>query len=309
VFFGEPGLSAPQYEVDFAPRKHYCDVLLNGSAYAPGGKPTRRVVVGAKIGDWSKSFTVIGDRVWYSNGEVRNTEPVPFDRLPVTYDYAFGGTDNRHEDAAEHAAYAANPSGRGFHKHLRSEWLEGSALPNTEESAAPVQRPDGQYRPMAFGPIGRHWDPRFRLAGTYDQAWLDNQFPFLPDDFDDRYYQSAPADQQMTISAAEMPVHLVNLTPDGTRQFTLPHFGAPINIFTRAGGREDLVSGVDTVLIEPDLERLTMVWRVARLLKRDLFEISQVLVGRKGPEWWQQGNPAEFPIPLVVEGPETEAEE
>src|SRR6516162_8015562 len=56
VFFGEPGLSAPKYEVDFAPRKPRCDVLVNGSAYAPDGKPTDRVDVRLRIGGWSKSF-------------------------------------------------------------------------------------------------------------------------------------------------------------------------------------------------------------------------------------------------------------
>src|SRR5213594_1738502 len=41
-FTGEPGSSAPLYEIDFAPRKPRCDVLLNGSAYAPGGRPAER---------------------------------------------------------------------------------------------------------------------------------------------------------------------------------------------------------------------------------------------------------------------------
>src|SRR5262245_35994547 len=46
TFSGEPGFSAPVYEVDFALRKRQCDVLLNGSAYAPGGRPAPRVEVG-----------------------------------------------------------------------------------------------------------------------------------------------------------------------------------------------------------------------------------------------------------------------
>src|SRR3982074_1850244 len=50
VFFGEPGLSAPKHEGDFSPRKPRCDLLLNGSAYAPGGKPTTRVAVGLRVG-------------------------------------------------------------------------------------------------------------------------------------------------------------------------------------------------------------------------------------------------------------------
>src|ERR1700679_737506 len=45
VFTGEPGFSAPLYESDYAAVKPRCDVLLNGSAYAPGGRPAKRVTV------------------------------------------------------------------------------------------------------------------------------------------------------------------------------------------------------------------------------------------------------------------------
>jgi hypothetical protein len=41
-------------------------------------------------------------------------------------------------------------------------------------------------------------------------------------------------------------------------------------------------------------------WRVARPLRRDLFEIAQVLVGRKGREWWQQRAEVVFPLPVVM---------
>jgi hypothetical protein len=301
VFFGEPGESAPRYEIDFAPRKQHCDVLLNGHAYAPAGRPAERVVVGLGVGGWSKSFAVVGNRVWFMAGGPRATAPEPFTKMPISYDCAFGGADLRHEDSAQHVAFMANPSGRGFHQHLREEWLEGSALPNTEELAAEVKRPDGNYRPMSFGVIGRHWEPRYRLAGTYDQHWLDEVAPFLPADFDARYYQSAPPDQQLTLPLAEQSVSLLNLTPDGHRQFTLPHFEAPIYIFPRHGDREDLLAPMDTLVIEPDFERVTMTWRVARSLRQNLFEIAQVMVGRKGPEWWQQREQVSFPIPIVVE--------
>src|SRR5262245_58177578 len=97
-FHGEPGLSAPKYEVDFSPRKNRCDVLLNGTAYAPGGVPTTRLTVGLQLGAWSKSFSVVGDRVWYTAGGARATAPAPFMTMAITYDRAFGGTDTWHED-------------------------------------------------------------------------------------------------------------------------------------------------------------------------------------------------------------------
>ena len=51
TFTGEPGRSAPVREVDFAPRKKACDVLLTGSAHAPKGRPATEVPVGLRIGN------------------------------------------------------------------------------------------------------------------------------------------------------------------------------------------------------------------------------------------------------------------
>lgn len=307
-FFGEPGRSAPKYEVDFAPVKQRCDILLNGHAYAPEGRPAERLTAGLGIGAWSKSFTVVGDRVWFMSGGPRATAPTPFTRMPISYDYAFGGTDQHHEDPSRHEALLANPSGRGFHQHLVAQWLEGSPLPNTEEIGVETKRPDAAYRPMSFGVIGRHWEPRFRYAGTYDAQWLESGFPFLPADFDARYYQAAPADQQLSLPVGEQRVVLLNLTPTARTDFVLPHFEAPIHVFARNGGREDLKACLDTVLIEPDMERVSLTWRVARPLRKNMLEIAQVLVGRKGSEWWQQRADISFPIPIVVEPLYREAE-
>ncbi|MCC8392300.1 DUF2169 domain-containing protein [Paraburkholderia sp. MMS20-SJTR3] len=301
VFHGEPGFSAPKYEVDFAPCKQRCDVILNASAHVPGGRPVERVAVGVRIGAWSKSFAVVGKRVWKSGvGGVSATRPQPFARMLISYDRAFGGVDNRHENPAKHAAFMHNPVGLGFHKHLKGEWLDGAPLPNTEELNRPVTDPLGKYLPMAYGAIGRNWEPRYKFAGTYDQRWLDEVFPFLPADFDERYYQAAPADQQLPIPLAEQTVTLVNLTVDGRRSFSLPYFEAPVYVFPKKGGREDLKANLDTLVIEPDEQRVTMTWRVARPLKKNMFEIAQVLVGRKGRDWWQQREEVAFPIPVVA---------
>ena len=90
------------------------------------------------------------------------------------------------------------------------------------------------------------------------------------------------------------------MTPDGQRQFTLPHFDAPVHIFPKRGPREDHVAMLDTIVFEPDLEQLSMTWRVARPLKSNMHEIAQVVVGRKGKEWWQQRDRLAFPIPVVM---------
>lgn len=292
TFSGEPGLSAPVYEVDFAPRKPACDILLVGSAHAPQGRPASRVEVGLRVGNWQKRFSVLGPRHWeWSAGRASASAPGVFAQQPISYDVAFGGTDLRHEDPAQHAAFMANPVGCGFHKHLQRDWVEGAPLPATEESSHAVRDPTGDYRPMAFGPVGRGWASRLCHAGTYDDAWLRDHFPFLPPDFDERYYQAAPPDQQVPLDhfrRGPVEVQLANLTPEGLTRFTIPLLEAPVNIFPKRGEREDYTAGVDTVVIEPDARRYTLSWRVARPLRRSMHEVAAVLVGKMGPTWWQE---------------------
>ena len=165
-FEGEPGLSAPTYESDYSPVKPRCDVLLQGSAYAPGGRPATRVEVSLKVGSLRKSFAVVGDRVWRRRmGSLRPGEPKPFLSLPITYARAYGGVDVHPKDEKKRKTYLENPVGVGFRPVSPHGDVEGHPVPNTEEIGVPVSKTNGNYRPMAFGPVGRNWAPRFRLAG------------------------------------------------------------------------------------------------------------------------------------------------
>lgn len=301
TFSGEPGYSAPVHEIDFAPRKHQCDILLIGSAYAPLGQPVTSTQVSMSVGTLRKTCEVVGPRVWEAGVTgIRPSAPQAFLRLPVSYDVAFGGVDTESDDPAEHDAYLANPAGRGFRKQLKNAWVDGKPLPLTQELDHPVIWPNETYKPMAFGPVGRGWQPRASYAGTYDQQWLDEVFPFLPTDFDERYYQAAPVDQQIPIPKQALDVSLVNFTPDGLRQFTLPYFEAPVTVVPRKGAREDYVANLDTVVFEPDEERFTMTWRLTRPLRQSMFEIAQVTVGKLGSEWWQKRGKTRFPVPVVM---------
>jgi hypothetical protein len=301
TFSGEPGFSAPLQEIDFAPRKHRCDVLLTGHARAPVGKQVARMRAGLRVGPMEKVFDVVGDRVWQAGlTGITASEPQPFTEMPVSYDRAFGGADRYSEDESEHDAYLPNPVGRGWHKHLKNAWVDGTPLPNVEAIGEGVSFPTDKRTPVALGPLGRGWPQRARYAGTYDDAWLADVFPFLPADFDERYYQAAPEDQQVPVPKAPMDVVLTGFTADGPRQFALPHFEAPVHVFPKRGEREDYVATLDTIVFEPDLERFTMSWRVARPLKKSMHEIAQVLVGKKGRDWWQQREQVPFPIPVVM---------
>jgi len=289
TFTGEPGFSAPAHEVDFAPRKLGCDVLLLGRARAPGGRPVTRMEVGLRVGSMAKVCNVVGNRVWQAGlSGISASAPSAFIEMAVSYDVAFGGTDRHSENPAEHDAYLLNPVGRGWHKHLKNGWVDGQPLPNTEEPGRAVTAPGDRRTPMAFGPLGRGWSSRARYAGTYDQKWLDDVCPFLPGDFDERYYQAAPADQQISLPSGPLEVVLSGFTDDGLRRFKLPHFEAPVYVFPKRAEPEDYIARMDTVVFEPDHDRFTMSWRVSRPLKKSLHEIEQVLVGRKSDLWWRE---------------------
>lgn len=287
TFTGEPGYSAPMYEVDYAPIKHKCDVLLNGSAYAPQGNPTDRVQVGLKLGNWMKTFIVTGDRQWQSGLTTSPGNPSQFTVMPISYDKAFGGLDNFHEDKEKHTAYMLNPVGKGYHSNLSSSLVDETPMPNTEAVNQPITQPEGAYQPMAFGPVGRGWSSRLKHAGTYDQDWIDNTFPFLPTDFKEAYYQAAPDDQQITYPKGGEEVVIVNLTPEGRTAFNLPVIDVPVVFFRKKGERHETQAVIDTVVIEPDKRIFTLTWRACLPLKKNIFEIPQILAGKKSRAWWR----------------------
>lgn len=288
TFTGEPGFSATHHECDYAANKPHCDVLLTGSAYAPHGEPAKRVRVSLEAGSVAKSFEVVGDRVWVpSLMGVVGSSPRPFTTMPITYDRAFGGRDATHPDESRHRSYLPNHIGRGFALTTSFRVLEGLPLPNTEESGRPVLEPGGTYQPMSFGPLSRSVPARLKFAGTYDQNWIDNIFPFLPPDFDERYYQAAPADQQMPYPCGGEEVTLINLTPEGRTSFHLPGLAMPIVFYPRHGDNVELNAVVDTLVLEPDLRRFTLTWRASLPLRKNMFEITEVLVGRMPTGWYR----------------------
>jgi hypothetical protein len=289
VFTGEPGLSAPLYEIDFAPRKPRCDVLLNGSAYTPGSKPAARVRVSLKVGSWAKSFDVVGNRVWQAGAlYLKASNPEPFTVLPISYNNAFGGIDRSQEDPKLHRWYPQNYAGVGYHEYLSAKYLDGKPLPNTEETGNPVSKPNGKYLPMAFGPLGRAWQQRIKLAGTYDQKWIDTKAPFLPDDFQEAYYQAAPADQQRDYLRAGEEVELVNLTPQGRTVFKLPAMKVPFEFYYKNDDRKKMVGVIDTLVLEPDKGRFMLSSRACLPLRRSLHELKLVVAGRMPGEWYAE---------------------
>lgn len=283
-FTGEPGLSAPLYETDFAHHKPACDILLVGSAHAPQRRPVQRLPVGLSVGAWRKQLVAVGPRHWRKHlGVVTPSEPEPFASLALSYDTAFGGTDRTREAEGLTETFLDNPVGRGYWRH--TDDIDGQPLASTECPGEPITQPQGPYTPMAFSPVGRNWRPRCRWAGTYDQQWLETTAPLWPADFDPRYFQAAPADQTVPYLSGGEEVTLFHLTPDGVRRFRLPTRRMPVTFIPYRGRDVVQEARLDTLVLEPELQRFTLTWRTHLALGRSVFDVDEVVLGETSHAW------------------------
>ncbi|WP_330983246.1 MULTISPECIES: DUF2169 domain-containing protein [Enterobacterales] len=99
-YSGEMNVSPVLRESDLAPLKPACDIIVNGTAYTPGGvaapEMTAGVLMRSPSGDviLDKKLQVTGKRFYQRHaltGQWYETEPEPFTSLPLDYRYAFGG--------------------------------------------------------------------------------------------------------------------------------------------------------------------------------------------------------------------------
>lgn len=289
TYVGEPGLSAPLQEMDFAPVKPFCDVLVQGKAHAPGGRPATQITAGIRVGRVSKAFAVLGPRQWQPGMlGVSPGVPQPFIEQSIGYADAFGGTHALPGQPEFADAYPANPAGLGWYpRSAATADIVGMPMPSTEALGQPIDSPHGDFTPMALGPIGRHWSQRVGYAGTYDEAWLADHFPFLPPDFDTRYFQAAPTDQQTDYLRGGEDVLLLNLTGQERAGFQVPRLEVPVTFFLKQGHHETVHAVIDTLLIDTDSQQVQVTWRTSRPLRRNMFEITQVLVGTMSRGWWR----------------------
>ena len=276
---GDPADTSIKYESDFAPFKPRADILVNGRAMSPTGRPVAELTVGLKVGALRKVVRVSGDRRWGKSlsGQTAS-EPKPFVEMPLVWERAFGGMDNSHENPKRHGAELRNLVGVGFRRNPDADAAEGLPLPNLELPGQPMRNWNDRVTPVGLGPVGRGWQPRLSFAGTYDEGWLEHRFPFLPEDFDERHFQSAPADQQTDYFQGGEMVHCANMSAEAQLRFVLPKVDLPVRF--RFWDREETAEPVlDTLIVEPDQRRFMLTWRTKIQLGRKLNALEEIHVG------------------------------
>lgn len=279
--YGELGKSSLIYEADLLGLKPATDILVKGSAWAPGGKPTRSMDVQLMIGPVKKQLRVFGDRFWEKSmiGGPTISDAKAFESVPIIFEKAYGGWDRSASDFLEHRLEERNPVGTGF--ALNAQSCAGMKLPNIEYPDQLISSWKNRPTPAGLNVIDCSWLPRRKLAGTYDDKWRQDRFPLWAEDFDPHYNNCAPVDQQAKsyLRGGEI-VELTNLSPSGRLYFNLPKV---YPFFVTRFGRERVEhrGQLCTIIIEPEVPRVIMAWQTSLICNQRVDELDETVVTEK----------------------------
>ena len=262
-YHGDPECSGVKYPIDIVPEKQGTDIIINGHVYGQGQK---EALCGFDLGDLKKRLAVFGQRFWVKRlTGYRITEPRPFTKIPLLYDYAFGGS---YEDPGkDRIHFKENPIGTGFGPLPTDK----AHLPHIEYPGNLIRSFKNKPTPAGLGAIPRSWKQRAIHAGTYDENWKSQRFPSEPLDFNSRFYNAVPDDQifRSGLSGGETLV-LYNLHPKNQRlSLKIPVFGfsATFRIKEQTDHQKMVM---DTCLVEPDEGRLSLTYRATLVMDDDV---------------------------------------
>ena len=261
------------------------DVVVTGTAHAPGGGPlpSWEAAVEVRRGGLAvvtSRARVLGPRKWrHADSQGWSlTEPEPVAEVPIRYELAYGGAyplKNDGDPAAGPSAwnvYRPNPSGTGFFDKSTLDTALEYRAPQWESIAQPVDKPNEDRPLVGFGPVARPWSSRLPFAGTYDEAWLvkhrQEGARGLPSDyaadFDPRFFQCAHPEliTPEYLTGSEELVLTGLARGQSPLSVTLPGIeieGAVVD-GARRGSRRDPV--LDTVHVDLDTMTVSLSWRL-----------------------------------------------
>jgi len=251
----------PATAIDMGLPKARAEMLATGFAHTAHQAEKSMCGVRLQLGGLSKDLAVFGDRYWVGG---RATAPQPFEAMRVDWTRAYGGP-----------GFADNPLGRG-HGFEQVNGHEVQRLPNVEDPARRVHRPEDQPEPAGFGPLDIAWPRRMRLIGTqYDEHWRNHLFPGFARDMDWQLFNAAPPDQRFA-DAAEIapgtPYAVWNMHPGvAIQRGRLPDWRALAFVVRRSAPEplEEVAQRLTTAWFFPHLERIALVFHGETAIAQD----------------------------------------
>jgi hypothetical protein len=268
-------------EGDLVLFKPTTDVYLTGTAYPADRLPARSWIASLSVGPVRKVLRLYGPR-WFEKrwDGWRLTETEPTTELVLDYRQSFGGSFSAGEDGLtqEHVYKPDNPAGMGWLPDDKSleklseparEAIEAEVsgaqfldAPRIDDPREPVVHPQQDAATQGFGPVARWCSTRLQHAGTYDDNWRASVYPQLPNDFDPRFYQSAPPDLVCPeYLKGDEPIEIVGILAEGPVRGKLPGTHVLAAITTDADQRRGGRLVLDTVAIDVDALCVTLLWR------------------------------------------------
>ncbi len=276
-YWGEPGESSLKCANEAHLTKPSTDVVLVGSAWSPSGRSVETLDVELRVGPVEKCVRVVGDRVWkHGVLNVVPSKPKPFVSMPLVWERAFGGIHRIDPDKPKIKGIPENPVGAGFRGRRSIKEIAEVDIPNLEDPKRPFAKHGDKSRPAGFGWIAPSWSPRTEYVGTYDEAWQKTRAPFLPDDFDPRFFQAASPDLiTPSYLVGGEPVRVIGAHREGPLEFRLPELRPEVAV--RVAGREEQPAlHLETVQLEPDDDRITLTWRAQLSCDKSVLKVEVV---------------------------------
>lgn len=275
--WGDEDTSSIKLPSDVCIRKVTTDVVVVGDAMGVYQPSVTELDVLLRVGPVKKLLRVFGPRVWYrSLTAVVLSDPARFTSQRVSWEHAFGGTDD--SDPTDVLEEPRNPVGRGLARAPAT--LIDQLGPCIEDPTDLLASHRSRPAPAGLGAIARHWMPRRQYGGTYDAAWRRERMPLPPLDFDERFNQVAtPALITPTPLRGGEPVDVVNMCA-GSLQFPLPRIAFFVGA-TFESGRKEYRSMLDTVVLLPNERQVELTWRAPVLVPKHGSKLRAVRVYEK----------------------------
>lgn len=157
-------------------------VTATGFVYAPGEKATKADAT-LRVGSETRTVRAFGPRVWREGmfGALTSTPPLAFDRVPMAWEAAYGGTLVRKTSFVERegrmclvpeytTAYPYNADGVGFYLE-RQDAIE-KPLPQLEHPELPIKNWDDKPHPVGFAPYPMNGGMRTMVLNEGDKVNL-----------------------------------------------------------------------------------------------------------------------------------------
>ncbi len=232
-------------DIENHPPKPAFDLIVAGYATAPAGFGQAFIDAQVQVGGRSATLRAHAPRCWFPGffGSKPHVLRPAVRRVPVNCAFA---------DWASGLLAGAQAQDLDL-----MPWLEAPSHPSKRGRHARVV--------AGFGPWPANAAHRHVHAGTYDDRWKAERAPALPTDFNPRYWNHAHPDLQFsTPPAPGSSIRLQHLGERGVVDTRMPQL--PLSVQARrAGGTCEpaRVLAPDTLVIEPDENRMCLLWRLA----------------------------------------------